>query len=90
MKFVNPKLYRKSESRTEAWVRLCIEALDALSDLESLRSEYEEILDNVPENLLSTRYAEKLQEVLDIDIEGALDIINEANCLELPLGFGRD
>ncbi len=33
---------------------------------------------------------EKLQAVTDLDIESAVDLANEADGVELPLGFGRD
>jgi len=55
-----------------------------------MRDEYQDILDNLPENLLSSRYCAKLEEVCDLDIAGALDTITEASDIDLPLGFGRD
>ena len=80
----------KTETKPEMWKRLCHAALDALSDLNYMRDEYQDILDNLPENLLSSRYCAKLEEVCDLDIAGALDTITEASDIDLPLGFGRD
>jgi hypothetical protein len=50
--------------------------------LRELQEEYQEWLDNLPENLQSTALAEKLDEVCPLDLE-QLDV-------DLPRGFGRD
>ena len=42
------------------------------------------------ENLQSNAVAEKLDALCDLDIEGALATVEEAEAIELPLGFGRD
>jgi hypothetical protein len=47
-----------------------------------LQEEYQEWLDNLPENFQSTALAEKLDEVCSLDLE-QLD-------LDLPRGFERD
>lgn len=71
-------------------------ALDALREVQG---EYEEWRDNLPENLQQSALGEKLEAVLDIelpediseyslsDIEQAID---QAEGIDLPLGFGRD
>ena len=81
---------KKKLTRTEEWQRLCGNALDALSDLSFLQSEYQEILDNLPENLETSPYGERLSEVCELDLDGALEIGTEAADIALPLGFGRD
>jgi|HubBroStandDraft_6_1064221.scaffolds.fasta_scaffold614135_3 hypothetical protein len=71
----------------------------ALEDLRGVKEEYEEWQGNLPENLAGSALGEKLQAVVDLDIpddsrevsyselESALD---EAEGIDLPLGFGRD
>jgi hypothetical protein len=67
--------------------------IDALDALEEIRQEYEEWKDNLPESLQSSALYEKLVTVCDLDFESAkdgFDIIDEAEGMDLPLGFGRD
>ena len=54
----------------------------AVAELRTLQAEYQAWRDNLPEGLASSRVAERLDEVCDVDLE-ALDV-------ELPRGFGRD
>lgn len=73
----------------------------ALSDLDGIRQEYEEWRDNLPESLQQSALGEKLDVVVDLDIESAANdpldnwgdlesLLDEAEGAELPLGFGRD
>ena len=55
-----------------------------------MQKEYEEWKDNLPENLQQSPVGEKLEAVCDLDIEGAIEMVSEAEGLDLPLGFGRD
>jgi hypothetical protein len=59
-------------------------------DLKELQDEYQEWMDNLPENLQNSPVAERLQEVCDLDVDGAQDMIGEAEGIDLPQGFGRD
>jgi len=63
--------------------------------------EYQDWLDNLPENLQSSALGEKLQAVTEIDIESmaedpmsnweeVVSTLDEAEGVELPQGFGRD
>lgn len=66
-----------------------------LSDLADLQNEYEEWLSNLPENLQNSGpLAEKLQAIVDLDINGVLDgvqdLMQEAEGMDLPRGFGKD
>lgn len=66
---------------------------NALSELRDIQSEYEEAKDNTPDNLQSTPYYEKLEAICDLsldDLELELDIVDEVESVDLPLGFGRD
>lgn len=80
----------KTQSRAARWADAASRALAALEDLKGLQEEYEEWKDNLPENLAGSALGEKLEAVCDLDIEGAIDTINEADGIDLPLGFGRD
>jgi len=84
-------------------------AMQALADV---RQEYQEWYDNMSENLQAGATGEKLEAVLEIDVENvsvdadeirqaiqnavedviadAIDVLDEAENAELPIGFGRD
>ena len=55
---------------------------EAIDTLRALQEEYQEWLDNLPENLQGSPLAEKLEAVCALDLD-ELEV-------ELPLGFGRD
>lgn len=80
----------KSKSRGRRWSNAASRASDALNELVELRQEYQDWYDNLPENLQESPVGEKLQNVCNIDVESALDVVNEAEGADLPLGFGRD
>lgn len=80
----------KKKSRSIRWNEACITASLALADLKDLQDEYREWRDNLPENLSTSAVAEKLDDICDLDIDGAIDTVSEAEGLDLPLGFGRD
>jgi uncharacterized protein YhaN len=88
-------------SRPERWKSSLANARDAyeklqtiLEDLEEIRVEYEDWRDNLPESLQSSATADKLDEICNLDIGSTLQdvesLLDEAESLELPLGFGRD
>lgn len=70
-------------------------ALEALRDVQS---EYQDWLDNLPENLSQSALGEKLTTVtdldFDVDVDSLLDdadtVVSEAEDADLPMGFGRD
>lgn len=87
-------------SRPKRWNQAVEAARKALSDVESafddlneIKDEYQDWRDNLPENLDQSPVAEKLDAVIELefdlegDISGSLD---EAESVDLPLGFGRD
>ena len=65
-------------------------AVDAIAELQEIQQEYLDWQENLPENLESSPVSDKLTRIVDIDLDGALDTINEADGADLPLGFGRD
>ena len=81
----------KSESRPERWSKAVADIRAGLEALTDLKDEYQDWLDNLPENLQEGATAEKLNEVVDAsfydEIESAVD---EADAIELPKGFGKD
>jgi len=105
----------KPKSRTARWYQAVSDAQEALEkarsagdelsqaliNLQEIQSEYQEWQDSLPENLQQSPVGEKLQAVLDIDIESVMgeplenwadteNAIGEAENVELPQGFGRD
>src|SRR5215831_5368392 len=99
----------KQKSRTARWseavsdARSAYESIDGLSsdlrdalgELRDVQSEYQDWLDNLPENLQNSALGEKLQTVVDIDIESIADeplenwgqiteALDEAEGAELP------
>lgn len=80
----------KRSSRPARWADACGKAEEALNELEELREEYDEWLSNLPENLQQSELASKLEAVTQLDLQGAIDTVQEAGGVDLPLGFGRD
>jgi len=80
----------KRVSRAAQWADACSRASDALSTLAELKSEYESWRDNLPENLQTSAVGEKLDAVCDLDLDSCVSTIEEAEGLDLPLGYGKD
>jgi hypothetical protein len=78
------------KSRPKRWQEAVSAALDALNQLKEVQDEYENWRDGLPENLQSSALGEKLEAVCDLDIQGAIDTVSEAESVDLPQGFGRD
>jgi hypothetical protein len=77
-------------SRSARWFSAVSAAESALADLLELQQQYQEWRDNQPENFQGTIVDEKLNAICDLDLQSALDTIQEAAGLDLPQGFGRD
>jgi hypothetical protein len=80
----------KKKSRIQRWQEAASEASNQINILLEIQGEYEDWKDSLPENLQSSALGEKLEEVCCIDLQWALDAIDEAGSVDLPLGFGRD
>ena len=69
---------------------------DAKEELKEVWQEYEEWRENLPENLQQSALGEKLEELsqldldTDLEIDSATVLIDDAEGVDLPLGFGRD
>jgi hypothetical protein len=57
--------------------------LAAVAALVDLQEEYRTWLENLPENLESSRLADKLRAIVELDLE-------ELQAIDPPRGFGRD
>jgi len=55
----------------------------AVATLVALQHEYRAWLDNLPDNLEESRLAEKLQAIVELDLD-------EVQAIEPPRGYGRD
>lgn len=80
----------KPPSRPKRWGEAASKAEEALTELVEVQQEYQNWLDNLPENLQQSALGEKLQTVCDLDLQSALDTIQEASAADLPMGFGKD
>jgi len=79
------------KSRPQRWQQSINQILEGLSELQSLREEYSDWKDNIPENLESSALYEKLEAIVDgQEIDDLEQAISEVEGLELPKGFGRD
>lgn len=78
------------QSRPQRWAEAIAKASEGIDALVELQQEYQEIYDNQPEGLKESPFGQKLEAITQIDLEGAKDAIDEAEGIDLPLGFGRD
>lgn len=101
---------RSRTSRTARWndaageLRSAFDALTtaaeefktALDALREVKDEYEGWLDNLPDGLRDSPVGEKLQAVVDIDLDVEPDLdelettVQAAEDADLPLGWGKD
>jgi DNA-directed RNA polymerase subunit RPC12/RpoP len=77
-------------TRAERWAEASRIAREAIEELIGVQSEYEYWRDNLPEGLAEGATAELLNEVCNLNLDDALDILEEADQVALPKGFGRD
>jgi hypothetical protein len=77
-------------SRSASWRFHLARARESIEALQVRQESYADWRDNLPETLQDTATAEKLDAVADIDFDAALEVIEEAEQLDLPQGFGRD
>jgi hypothetical protein len=82
---VNVKL-----SRPQQWGLACQSAARALEELINLQEEYETWLRYQPGNLEGSPTTDRLVDVTQLPLNKALDIVLNAQSIELPKGFGRD
>lgn len=80
----------KRLSRSDKWAAAAAKAVEGLSELQELQTDYQSWYDNLPENLQQSATGEKLEAITQLDIDSALETAQEAESIDLPLGFGRD
>lgn len=79
------------KSRPQRWQQAINQVFDGLSELQSLKEEYSDWKDNIPENLESSALYEKLEAIVDgSEIDDLEQAVSDIENLELPKGFGRD
>jgi hypothetical protein len=78
------------ESRAAAWARLAGEAVANVEELIDYQQEFQDAKDGQPDSLQDGPFAQKCDEVCNIDLESALVTLQEAEGVDVPLGFGRD
>jgi hypothetical protein len=81
---------RRRLSCSARWANAATRAEKALSELRDMQGALEQWRDNLPENFQGSAVAEKLDAVCDLEIHGALEIVQEAAGLDLPRGFRVD
>jgi hypothetical protein len=81
--------YRPALSRPQQWQKAINDARIAFEELESLRQAYEEMGENVPENLRESAFAQKCEDIAQLDFSEP-DVLSDAEGVELPRGFGND
>lgn len=67
---------RRPQSRAQRWFA-------AVTTLQEVQAEYQQWLDNLPDQLQESPVGQKLNEVCNLDLESLADV-------ELPRGWGRD
>lgn len=85
-----PKPVEVPKSRPARWSDACSRALSAIQDLIDLQQEYQGWRENLPENLDSSPISEKLDAIMELDIENISSELSDIDGVELPRGFGRD
>lgn len=80
----------KSPPKSQIWSDNCAKAREALEELEGLREEWSDIYDRMSEGLQQGPYGQKCEAMSNLDLASAIEAVDEAEGLEVPLGFGRD
>lgn len=81
---------KRQPSKTTRWYDACRRARAALEELEELREGFGDTYENMTEGLQQTSFGIKCEAMKDFDLQPAIEAIDEAEGLEIPLGFGRD
>jgi len=78
------------EALPKRWEAAAAAAVGAMESLHELQVECEEWRNALPESLQDSPTAEKLDAVCALDLNSALEIVQEAESTELPRGYGKD
>lgn len=78
------KTNNMAKSKQEQWQDACSEAEAAVQKLLDLQADCQEKYDAMSEKQLEGDKAEALSSICDLDLQGAMDTIQEAAGLNLP------
>ena len=80
----------KRRSRAVQWQNAASDAQQGIEELMELQADFEAWRDGMPDQLQTGPTFDKLEEVCNLDLQGALDAVTEAADVDLPMGFGQD
>tara|TARA_R100001086_G_scaffold159971_1_gene85901 strand:+ start:195 stop:479 length:285 start_codon:yes stop_codon:yes gene_type:complete len=84
----------KKMTKQQEWGNYCDQAIRAIDELIMMQGDFQGWLDTVPDNLQAGATFDRLEQVCEFDLSGAVDMLMEAIDVELPRGyrlaFGRD
>jgi hypothetical protein len=75
---------KRKKPEHQLWLDSCAAAQAALEELVALQADYQNDYDNLSEAQQESRKGELLSAICDLNLEGALDAIQEAAEIELP------
>jgi hypothetical protein len=75
---------KRMKKQNSAWSDACNKAEDAITDLIAMQQEYQNEYDEMSERRQESAKGQKLQEIGELQLESALEIIQEASLLEAP------
>jgi hypothetical protein len=70
------------KTKNKAWVDACAKAEEALSALIELQLEYQNDYDEMSDSQQESKRGEELADICNLDLEGALGTVHEANEVE--------
>ena len=79
----------KQLSRPKRFYAAIAQISESAGEIESLKEEYEEWRDGLPENLADSELGNRLDETIDA-FDQFVEAASELESVDLPLGFGRD
>jgi len=74
----------KRKKQNTAWYDACSKAEDAITDMIAMQQEYQNEFDEMSERQQESAKGEKLLALCELQLESALEIIQEAAGLEAP------
>lgn len=90
------ELVKEAREQADRLESAKVELGEILQRFEELKGEYEDWYENYPENLQGDATYEKLQALCELDfnedsdVDAMLECVENAETIDLPLGFGRD
>jgi hypothetical protein len=88
--YLTPKPKPRAKSRPDRWSAAVSRALSGLEELVEIQQEYAEWKENLGDSFEGSQTKEKLEAVCELDLEEAKGTVEEAESVDLPMGFARD